>query len=83
MSRRDYSNGSHSAQAAFMNNNTTSKIGNNIGPHEILAYNGSAEAVRERNAQTNLSGKSVFLQFTCELIAFINTTNKHCHLSSC
>ena len=53
MSRRDYSNGSHSAQAAFMNNN--SKIGNNIGPHEILAYNGSAEAVRERNAQTNLS----------------------------
>lgn len=40
-SRRDYSNGSsHSA----------SRMGRHIGPHEILAYNGSAEAVRERNA---------------------------------
>jgi len=28
--------------------------GNMIGPHEILAYNGSAEAVRERNALGSL-----------------------------
>ena len=52
--RRDYSNGSHSLVSADSagNNNGRLMHGNyggaeNIGPHEILACNGSEEAVRE------------------------------------
>ncbi|KAL9183308.1 hypothetical protein ACHAXT_005095 [Thalassiosira profunda] len=41
--RRDFSNGSHSLAGR-------DAVGRHIGPHEILAHNGSAEAVRERNA---------------------------------
>lgn len=42
VNRRDYSNGSHSASGRMM--------GRHIGPDEMLACVGSAEAVRERNA---------------------------------
>lgn len=55
--RRDYSNGSHnssSSQQHHRNGNGMMNNGNgsrhDVGPHEILAHNGSAEAVRERNA---------------------------------
>ena len=35
-------------------NQNVARMGRHIGPHEILAYNGSAEAVRERNAFSSL-----------------------------
>lgn len=43
--------GQHQSASAGNNRNTTKR---HIGPHELLAYNGSAEAVRERNAFTSL-----------------------------
>jgi len=49
------SNGSmNQPGSAGPNQNSASRMGRHIGPHEILAHNGSAKAVRERNAMTSL-----------------------------
>ena len=45
-----HASGGSSGGGVRNNNSNNKKMGRHIGPHELLAYNGSAEAVRERNA---------------------------------